>query len=170
MSTLGHLKYHFHVASKNRGVKNLKLWLIVCASHKLPSQQRSDLIYGECLSTPDPPALAHSAYQAILAQATGILRREALIGFLDRVLPKPACGIGRACLQAILVCTVVSRRHELKETSPGPMWIEGSLVPEKALDGPETYHLQHTSQGGFWLVTRVERSQAEVTDRAEKGH
>lgn len=54
------------------------------------------------------------------------------------------------------------------------MCIEGSLVSEKALDGPETYHLQHTSQGGFWLVTRVERSQVEVTeqvlDGAEKGN
>lgn len=103
----------------------------------------------------------------------GYCGREALIGFLDRVLPKSACGTGRACLQAILVCTMVSRRHELKEISSGPMWIEGSLVPEEALDGPETSHLQHTSQGGFWLVTRVERSQAEVTeqvlDRAEKG-
>lgn len=62
-----------------------------------------------------------------------------------------------------------SGRHELREISQGPMGIEGSLVPEKALDSPETYHLQHTSQGGFWLVTRVERSQVEVTDRAEKG-
>lgn len=37
--------------------------------------------------------------------------------------------------------------HGLWETSQGPMCIEGFLVPEKALDGPETYHLQHTSQG-----------------------
>lgn len=45
------------------------------------------------------------------------------------------------------------------------MGIEGFLVPEKALDGPETYHLQHTSQGSIWLVTRVERSQVEVTEQ-----
>lgn len=81
------------------------------------------------------------------------------------VPPKPACDIGRACLQATLVFTVLSGRLELKETSQGPIGIEGSLVPEKALDGPETYHLQHTSQGGFWLVTRVERSQVEVTEQ-----
>lgn len=152
MSNLGHLKYHLHVASKSRGVKGLKLCVKVTSS--LPNRG-PDLICREWLS-PLPLSLAHSTYPGY----TWSSHRASGEGSAPRisrslVLPKPACGAGTTCLQAILLFTVVSGRYGLKETSQGPMGI-GSLVPEKATDAPAAYHSQHTLQGGFCIVTGVE--------------
>lgn len=118
----------------------------------------------EWLSPPDPLALDCSAYPGYTCsrQRDGG-ERDAYRLSRSLVLHKPACGTGRTRVQAILVFTMFSGRHGLKKTSQGPMGIEGSLLPEKALHSPVAYHLQQTSQGGFWLVTRAEKSQVEAT-------
>lgn len=101
-------------------VRQLKLLVgtdVHSESHGVSATSMWPVRTGKWLSPPDPLALAHSAYPGPLAQATGTLWREVLIGFLD-IAPSQACLWARESMSlGHSGIHLVSGRHELKEIS-----------------------------------------------------